>query len=294
VTTELAVPQSAALAPQGYSREQLDLIKRTVCKGASDDEFSLFVMQCKRTGLDPFNRQIYSVRRKEWDAATQTNIERNVTQTGIDGYRLIADRTGKYGGQLGPFWCGPDGKWVDVWLSPDHPHAARIGIIRKDFSEPIWAVARWESYVATKRDGSVMGLWVKMPDLMLAKCAEALGLRKAFPLETSGLYVAEEMSVDTSTGEVIDAVADPVPSPPPPPKEKRKPTLNDYAAAAIRGLAEFGKTQTDLEEFLQRNRADWSEPEVRILHDCYKSLKAGTKTVEELFAPRSVDAELVE
>jgi phage recombination protein Bet len=159
-----------------WTPEQTQLIATTIAPGCSSDELRLFAYACQRTGLDPFSKQIYAIKRGG----------KMTIQAGIDGLRAIAERTGELDGSHTE-WCGDDGQWSDVWISSKPPAAAKTTIWRKGSSHPFTGVARFADYNAGQ------GLWSKMPAAMIAKCSEALALRKAFPANLSGVYSTDEM-----------------------------------------------------------------------------------------------------
>jgi len=145
----------------------------------------LFAYACQRTGLDPFSKQIYAIKRrnKQRDGSYRETM---TIQAGIDGLRAIAERTGQLDGSE-TYWCGEDGQWTDVWLGSKPPSAAKTIIHRKGCQHPFTGTARFADYNAGQ------GLWSKMGAAMIAKCSEALALRKAFPADMSGVYSTDEM-----------------------------------------------------------------------------------------------------
>jgi phage recombination protein Bet len=176
-----------------WSPEQSQLISSTIAPNCTADELKLFAYACQRTGLDPFSKQIYAIKRGG----------KLTIQAGIDGLRSIAERSGQLDGSATE-WCGDDGVWSDVWLGSKPPAAAKTIIYRKGCGHPFVGVARFQDYNAGQ------GLWSKMPSAMLAKCSEALALRKAFPADMSGVYTVDEMEqAETVT---VTATATPTPA----------------------------------------------------------------------------------
>ena len=229
MTNALATTSQSALSTHVMTLDQIQLLKTTICRGATDDELALFMHVCNRTQLDPFAKQIHAVKR--WD----NGLGREVMsfQVGIDGFRLTAQRTKELDGQEGPFWCGEDGEWRDVWLTAAPPVAAKVVVFRKGSTHPYTGTARYASYVQKKKDGTPNKFWATMADGQLAKCAEALALRKAFPAELSGLYTHEEMGQAENEPEPMKALPAEIvqPEPPPAPKRGRPPKNKDGVGA---------------------------------------------------------------
>ena len=183
---------------QPFTEEQIGVLKNTLCKGLTKDDFAVFLYACSRTGLDPFMRQIYPIPRQEnvngkWE--TKMTI-----QTGIDGYRLIAERTGKYAPGRAPGWA----------YDKDGNIHYSTAFVKKQTADGTWhevsAVAFYSEYVQVKKDGSPTRFWQKMGHNQLAKCAEALALRKAFPAQLSGIYTQEEMQQASKEGEDLNTI----------------------------------------------------------------------------------------
>lgn len=168
---------------QYFDEKQIELIKNSICKGASNEELQFFIYACERTRLDPFSRQIYSVPR-----GGQRTI-----QTSVDGFRLIADRTGKYSpGKEPTFEYDKNGNLLSA-----------TAYVMKQTKDGTWHQVSANASFSEYNAGSP--IWKKMPRAMLSKCAECLALRKSFPAEMSGIYGEEEME-QADNVEVLNSV----------------------------------------------------------------------------------------
>jgi phage recombination protein Bet len=173
----------------------------------TEAELMAFLHECQRRKLDPFSRQIYLIGRK--DKSKGRKVYRS--QTSIDGFRLIARRAADKSGidysYEDTIWYGADGSRHEIWLADRPPSGAKVVVIRG--GARFDAVARYGAYVQTDWDGNPLKQWRTMPDVMIAKCAEALALRKAFPEDLGGIYTEDEMGQAdnpqrvTATAEVI-------------------------------------------------------------------------------------------
>jgi phage recombination protein Bet len=172
--------------------EKKELIKRTYMKGASDDELELFGHVCKKTGLDPMMKQIFAIARFD----SKLNRDVFTFQTSIDGFRVIADRTGRYA-------PGPESKFE---YNKDGELQSATAYVKKLTSDGTWhtvsVTAFWDEYVQKTKEGKVTKFWIEKGHLMLSKCAESLALRKAFPAELSQATKEEEVKP------VIDLIND--------------------------------------------------------------------------------------
>ncbi len=183
---EYPVPSPAVIEPAAVEDVNLTAATKALIVQINPDataaELEVFFYQCARTGLDPIANQIYLVRRSN----------RMVIQTGIDGYRLVAARSGLMAGSDDPEFTEQSDGSSDPWPMASTVTVYRIAADGERYGYT--ATARWSEYAPADLEDSSAFMWRKMPHTMIGKCAEACALRKAFPNELSGLYTDVEMA----------------------------------------------------------------------------------------------------
>jgi phage recombination protein Bet len=194
---------STGLAMHNQSKEALDLIRKTIAADCDELEFSFFMEVAKQHGLNPFMKQIYPIARwnntKDPKTGEWKKVKKITHQTSIDGFRAIADDTKQYAGSSAPIFS-------DDLVDGKYPEWCKISV-RKIIDGNIFevgAIAYWNEFKQDFYDKNTKlttlgNMWAKMPRHMLAKCTEALALRKAFPSKLGNLYTYDEMAQASNT-----------------------------------------------------------------------------------------------
>lgn len=189
-TTALA-PRTLAdqLAERGVTPAQYLVLTKSLYPGAKPESALMVLDYCAARKLDPMKKPCHIVPMKvkvndEW-------IWRDVVLPGIYEYRTTAMRTGLYLGHTAPAYGEMKdygGVSAPEWCSMTFKRAGANGVV---IEFPVTVYFR--EVCNTKHDGSANERWKKAPIQMLTKCAEAAGLREAFPDEFGGEQTVEEM-----------------------------------------------------------------------------------------------------
>ena len=186
-----------------FSKDQIQVIKNSLCPKASDVELAYFLEVCKSRSLNPFAYQIHYVPRWSYDE----NRDVWAIQTGIGGLRSIAEDTGKFAGETEIVFYDKDGKeFPKIWTMDTNPYACNAGVqkiigtktdgtpITQEYRETVY----WDAVCQTKskaKGGGPTRMWTgKSGVQQLCKCAKAATLRAAFPEKLSHFYTDDEMA----------------------------------------------------------------------------------------------------
>lgn len=231
-------PAVLPAGPLEFTPEQRKMILTSFLNGASEAEATVLLELARLRRLNPITKQIHFVKR--WDSNRRQEVWS--AQVGIDGFRAIAERTGKYDGQDEPEYLY-EGKSLQC---------CKVKVYRKDWSRPVVGVAHFSEYAQHTKDGKLTHMWATKPHVMLSKCAEALAMRKAFPEDMSGLYAPEEMGAEEK--ELNQPPAQPVAT------GKRTAELKEKLAAK-RVVVDVEPGETEAEAVARHTEAPQAEPD---------------------------------
>lgn len=195
--------ETAAAQQQAWSRERVELIRRTICpKGIGEDEFTLFIEQCKRSGLDPLLKEAFCVgRRQNAGSRERPNwVTRYEFQPSEAGMLARAERFPDFKGIQASAVYAEDEIIVDQGkgevvhrFNPAKRKGALVGAWARVVREGKLPVVVWLDFSGYVQQTP---LWAKIPTTMIEKCSRVAALRKAYPEAFGGLYVREEMPAE--------------------------------------------------------------------------------------------------
>ncbi len=166
------------IASRFEQEEVIRTIKDTVCKGATDPQLRMFLEVCKRTGLDPFLKEIWYV------------AEKGIIMAARDGYLRVANENPNFDG-------------IETRVERDTkniPIKAVCTVWRKDRSHPVICEAYYNEYVKQSP------VWKQYPSAMISKVAEVLALKRSFAI--NGVVSEEEVGEHQGSAEAARAVAE--------------------------------------------------------------------------------------
>lgn len=171
-----------------YGTEQVKLLRETIAKGLNEGELQFFLQVCLRTGLDPFARQICPVMR--WNEKAGKNTMS--IQVQVDGLRLLAQRTGEYGGSDKALYDEGLTLYQHIQAKRGLPTTCSVTVYRivQGHRVPYTHEVAWKEFYPGDKLGF---MWKSKPYQMMAKVCESQAIRKGFQLEVAGLQAEEEI-----------------------------------------------------------------------------------------------------
>jgi phage recombination protein Bet len=193
----------AETASGQWSPERVELIKRTICpRGIGEDEFALFIEQCKRSGLDPLLKEAFCVARRQ-NAGNREKpnwVTRYEFQPSEAGMLARAERFPDFKGIQASAVYAEDEIIVDQGkgevvhrFNPAKRKGSLVGAWARVVRAEKLPVVVWLDFAGYVQQTP---LWAKIPTTMIEKCARVAALRKGYPEAFGGLYVREEMPAE--------------------------------------------------------------------------------------------------